>query len=253
MSGFKKFLRFVLWTLGIINLLFALILRSGDEPEMDGFYVFGAIALVFIFLAIFSGEKDRRKIREAKEAIEKAEREKIEAEKERERQWQLGEGKDFRKIYDNFWVDEINRKVRLHDEIINWEDIMGSEIINDDEVITTSVQKGYSVGKRGSVGRAVVGGALFGDVGAIVGANTGTQRNKINTTTTTTSENFCDSLVLRIFLDSIDDPHRDITFIEKRVSEDSDKYLQQLEIANKCNSIIKIILNRNTKSYSEES
>lgn len=239
----KGLLYVVLYSCGIL-ILFIAGMFLFVEHDTTAFIIVGIIGCVFFVPAIILTIKDYKK----KKAIEieaKAKYEaKLQAEREKEAAWLAGDGKHFKKVIDNFWVDETNQKLRVKDRFIDWNKIIGSQIIDDDEIVTTSVSSGYQTSKRGSVGRAIAGGVLFGGVGAIVGANTGKQKTKIHTTTATTNYNYCKSLILRIFVDYVDEPYIDFPFIEHQLNKNDELYKTKNEEINKCNGIIKVILNR---------
>lgn len=80
-------------------------------------------------------------------------------------------------------LTEITRTVKGMN-IYNCEDIIDFELIEDGDSIS-----------KGGVGRALIGGALFGGVGAIVGGSTGHKQKKT-----------CTKLQIKITMNSIDKP-----------------------------------------------
>ena len=70
------------------------------------------------------------------------------------------------------YIDEPKKlfRVGLTGNICDYSDLVDFELIEDGETLTTSTSKTNSKTKSGGVGRAVVGGVLFGGVGAVVGA-----------------------------------------------------------------------------------
>lgn len=104
-------------------------------------------------------------------------------------------------------------------DVVNYENIVGYELLDDSGTITS-----------GGLGRAVVGGALFGGVGAIVGGVTGSKKSK----------NTCKKLTLKITVKNQSEPCIYINYIDSEVKTDSTTYkvaykeaqdsLSQLEI-----------------------
>jgi len=81
--------------------------------------------------------------------------------------------------------------------VINFKDIRGSDIIIDGDNVSTK-----------SVGGAIVGGALFGVAGAIIGSNTGK----------TTSKQKISNITLKLLINSLLAPTYEIPFFDKKVS-----------------------------------
>ncbi len=102
--------------------------------------------------------------------------------------------------------------------------IIGCEIIEDNETIL-----------RGGIGRAVVGGALAGGVGAIVGATTRKTTGVIN------------SLKIVIRLSDVENPHYEIPLIDEKIERKTDKYKELYQIAHEINSMIIAIEAKNKK------
>ncbi|MFI3206644.1 MAG: SHOCT domain-containing protein, partial [Clostridia bacterium] len=103
--------------------------------------------------------------------------------------------------------------------IYNYTDLIDYELIED----------GNSISK-GGVGRALVGGALFGGVGAIVGGSTGHKR-----------KNTCSKLQIKITMNNIESPTVYINFIEAETKKDGFLYKQVYSQAQEALSILNII------------
>lgn len=102
----------------------------------------------------------------------------------------------------------IHSKYGLIDQIYCYSDIINFELLED----------GNSVAS-GGIGRALVGGALFGGVGAIVGGVTGKKKSKKT----------CLSLSVKITINNIEHPVVYIHLIEKETKTNSNVY----EVAHK--------------------
>lgn len=113
-----------------------------------------------------------------------------------------------KKIGSALWVDTSCRKWAIPDrmpdstyyvtaatKLYEYDDIVSYSLIEDNKTIT----KGGA-----SIGRAVVGGVLFGGVGAVIGGTTGSK----------TSETKCNTRQIKITLRNADKPAVYITFVK---------------------------------------
>lgn len=112
------------------------------------------------------------------------------------------------------------------DNIYNYSDIIDFELLED----------GDSVAK-GGLGRALVGGALFGGTGAIVGGVTGKRKNK----------GVCNSLRIKITMNDIKFPTAYINFIETATKKTGFVYKNIYEQAQECLSTLQLICDRHKK------
>lgn len=101
--------------------------------------------------------------------------------------------------------------------VFKYEDINDYEIIEEREEFSTSITTEKTKTKKGGVGRAVVGGALFGPVGAIVGSNTGKRKSITKGRTNTSSTEYYTKLGIKIFLNKIDTPVISVNFIRQNM------------------------------------
>lgn len=91
---------------------------------------------------------------------------------------------------DNILFSDDNRVMMFVDKLIHYEDIQSYRIVGD------VVQQSHTTTKRtGGISRAIIGGAIAGGVGAIVGASTA--RAKSNTTYYTSEEGFLFQIFLK--------------------------------------------------------
>ena len=102
-------------------------------------------------------------------------------------------------------------------------DIIDFEIIEDESTVS-----------KGGVGRAIIGGTLFGEIGAIVGGKIG---HKYKQT--------CTNLKIKITLNSINNPVEYITFINTETKKDSILYKNSINIAQEIISILQVICENN--------
>lgn len=124
------------------------------------------------------------------------------------------EFKPKKKIGISIWFDDehfalprLGTEGLVVDKLYNTKDVIGYEVIEDGKTITS-----------GGLGSAVVGGALFGGVGAIVGSNTG---KKVSRKVTT-------SLKLKLTMDSIVSPTLYVDFIKLGKPVNLDRSAEEL-------------------------
>lgn len=138
-----------------------------------------------------------------------------------------------KKIGNYFYIDENHKKWTIpqgllknkiiQSKIYNYTDILDFELIED----------GNSVSK-GGIGRAIVGGALFGGIGAIVGATTGHKQKQT-----------CSILQIKIILNSMNSPIEYITLINTEIKKSSNTYKLSFNIAQQILSVLQIICESN--------
>ena len=109
-------------------------------------------------------------------------------------------------------------------DIINFSDIIECQIIEDSNTVM-----------KGGVGRAVVGGALAGGVGAIVGANTRASKNVINI------------LQIRIITKKISNSLYTIDLIKTEIEKNSMEYRNAMNFVNNVYAILTSIITNNDK------
>lgn len=104
--------------------------------------------------------------------------------------------------------------------VYKYEDILGYELLEDGETVT-----------KGGLGRAVVGGLLFGGLGAIVGGVTGGKRGK----------SICNSLKIKITINSMNSPAVFVSLISSPTKKDSFVYKTFYKLAQEALSLLQII------------
>ena len=123
-----------------------------------------------------------------------------------------------------FAIPQMGRSGAVKDlQIFDYSDMLDYELLED----------GNSVSK-GGIGRAIVGGALFGGVGAIVGGSTGHKR-----------KGTCSKLQVKITINSMDDPVIYLNFIVTETKKDGSVYKQQYALAQEALSALAIIAQSN--------
>lgn len=122
-----------------------------------------------------------------------------------------------------FFVDETHLKVFVFSNqedhySIPFSEIIGCEIIADSKV-------------TGGVGRAIVGGVLAGEAGAIVGA--------------VTAKEYIMSYKVALYRNSTDSPRIDIDLIDKKTATNDTDFSAAVQFANNISATVKAIVYRN--------
>lgn len=97
--------------------------------------------------------------------------------------------------------------------VFRYEEINDFEVIEEREerVITTINEKTKT--KKGGVGRAIIGGAAFGPVGALVGASTGKKKSITKGTNNTSSTEYFTKLGIKFMLNDMQNPSVTVNYI----------------------------------------
>lgn len=111
--------------------------------------------------------------------------------------------------------------------VYEYSDIVDFELLEDGESVSS-----------GGLGRALVGGALFGGAGAIVGGVTGKKKTR----------GICSSLKLKITLKNINNPVVYVNFIETDMKKDGIIYKNAYKMAHECLSVLELICNQQQPS-----
>lgn len=126
-----------------------------------------------------------------------------------------------KEVSDYLEVDEKNKKFLMpltKRKIYNFSDLLDFELLEDGDIVS-----------KGGLGRALVGGALFGGVGAIVGGVTSKRKNVYT------------SLKIKIILNDIGNSVEYINFIDDTTPKDSVLHKNRFNLAQECLSILHII------------
>lgn len=121
-----------------------------------------------------------------------------------------------------FIADDKNKKIYLADtskgfNIYSYSDIIGCEIITDNQV-------------TGGIKRAVVGGLIAGEAGAIVGA--------------TTAKNHIMSYKIVFYFNNVGNPKKEIVLINTKTTTKNNDYINAVKFAENISATIKAILNQ---------
>ncbi|MGL5480093.1 MAG: zinc-ribbon domain-containing protein [Clostridium sp.] len=106
-------------------------------------------------------------------------------------------------------------------KIYSFDDIVSYELIEDNDCIV-----------KGGLGRAIVGGALLGGVGAVVGSTTGTKKSKKVIT----------KLIVKITVNNIENPVVYIDIINKPTQSASIAYTTKFKEAQEIISVLELIV-----------
>ncbi len=120
---------------------------------------------------------------------------------------------------------------RNNSKVYNYSDIVDFELLEDGESVAS-----------GGLGRALVGGALFGGAGAVVGAVTGKKKAK----------GVCTSLKLKITVNDFNNPAVYINFITASTKKNSFLYKTVMDDAQECLSTFQLICERQKEEKAEE-
>lgn len=129
-----------------------------------------------------------------------------------------------KKTYGNTTIayHEKDKKIYFNSgKIMNFNDILDCELLED----------GISVTKTSSLGKAVVGGMLFGGIGAIVGGITGKQ----------TTKGVCTKLDIKITINDFKKPCIYINLIAKKTKKNSSEYKKAYSKAQEILSLFQVI------------
>lgn len=115
--------------------------------------------------------------------------------------------------------DDIKRRLLIApNRIIDYKDIRSFELMEDGDTIAS-----------GGLGRAAIGGVLFGGAGAMVGAVTGNRKES------------CSKLQIKLTVNNADKSAEYIKFIDKKVNKSSTTYITAFNEAQECLSTLEII------------
>lgn len=129
------------------------------------------------------------------------------------------------KIYNKYIsIDEKSKLFTINKHVYEYSSLLSYELLEDGASVT-----------KGGLGRAVVGGVLFGGVGAIVGGVTGKKR----------SRNICDSMKIRVSLKNASKDVEYITIVSYPIKTNSYEYGEAQKLAQECITALDYISNFN--------
>jgi len=136
-----------------------------------------------------------------------------------------------KKIGNHIFIDEPNRKWLIPNILTG--SIKKSRTYNIDDIVCVELLEDDGQVSSGGVGRAVVGGVLFGGIGAVVGAGTAK------------SKPVCNSLKVKITMNDIDNPIVYINFIDSPVKKKGTYtaliYDNALKAAHECLAVLQLL------------
>lgn len=115
----------------------------------------------------------------------------------------------------------LEHAMKPDDKIFRFEELRSYELLEDDSEVS-----------GGGVGRAVVGGVLFGGVGAVVGGMTGKKKSK----------KVVETLVLKINLNDLDFPCIMVPYINKSMKTTDNNYKKAYGAAQESISCLELII-----------
>ena len=140
-----------------------------------------------------------------------------------------------KKIGNKVEFDDVNKKWIVLSKVIGSK--KNSVVYNYNNIVSFElIQDGDSI-EQGGLGRSLVGGALFGSTGAMVGGITGKKRTK----------GICTELKIKITMNDINDPVVYIHFLVGETKKDGFLYKQAIKEAHECLSTLQIICDQKQK------
>ena len=136
---------------------------------------------------------------------------------ENKRQWAVCEN-EFNRALKSFTT--LDGKIDYYDTVYSYDDVISYELLEDGEVIT-----------KGGVGRALIGAAVFGRTGAVVGAVTGGKRGK----------QICTNLTIKITTKNMSNPAVFIKLITSSKAKNNINFKKEYENAQQILSALQII------------
>lgn len=138
----------------------------------------------------------------------------------------------------NLAYDETRNKICLVKKtydfrIYDFRDILSAEIIENGETVTKTETKSKS-----RLGRAVVGGVLFGGAGAIVGGLTGKSESA------STSTDYVTQIDLKVIVKDTQNPVHIISFLSGTTVKQSGLYKSTIEKAMKWQAIMNVLISQ---------
>lgn len=139
-------------------------------------------------------------------------------------------------------INTIDNRVKLRGRVYDFKDIINCDLINEsgEEIVTET--KGVNK-RKPSLGKALVGGAIFGPAGAIIGGISG--KKKVNQKSVTTSLPICSKLQIIVTVTDLKSPVVNLIFINGNVYKNSNEYNEAFESATKVMATLQGIIHKN--------
>lgn len=141
-----------------------------------------------------------------------------------------------------FEINQTDNRVKLCGCTYDFEDIIDCDLINESSEKIVTQTKGENR-KKVSLGKALIGGTLFGAVGAIIGGSAG--KTKVNQQSVTTNSPICNKLQIVVTVMNLESPVVYLNFIRRGVYKDSYQYNKAFELATKTLGILRGIIHKN--------
>lgn len=201
--------------------------EGGQNPQVLGYFFESFVTWIFITIAAFfipfvllkgisiEGEKSDETLKRRKERSKKIK----------------GSFKETNRIGNYIGVDDNQKRWATYDEyglidaVHDYDDVVSFELLED----------GNSVAE-GGIGRALVGGALFGIAGAVVGGVTGRKTKEM-----------CNSLKIKVTIKKTSYPTVYIPFITEPTRKDSIEFKSFSDTAQRCMSVFQLICENKKK------
>lgn len=139
-------------------------------------------------------------------------------------------------------INPTDNRAKLCGRVYDFKDIISCDLVNEsgEEIVTqtTGVNK-----RKVSLGKALIGGAVFGLAGAIIGGAAG--KTKVNQKSVTTSSPICSKLQIIVTVTDLESPVVYLNFISKNVYKNSNEYNKAFESATKVMATLQGIIHKN--------
>ncbi len=158
------------------------------------------------------------------------------------------ENAKWKKVVNNFFLNEEYQKVRIYNREVNFIDLIDAELIEDGQSIAkttgTNITKGTNK-KHVAPIKGLIGLGIAGPVGAIIGGTSGKAKVKSKTKVNTHTINidYCTNLSIKITVKDINNPIIMYRLINYKIDKNSFAYKKAYENAQKCIATIQAIIN----------
>ena len=139
-------------------------------------------------------------------------------------------------------INPVDNRVKLRGRVYDFKDIISCDLINESGEQIVTQTKGVNR-KKASLGKALIGGAVFGQAGAIIGGIAG--KTKVNHTSVATNLPICIKLQIIVTVTDLESPVVHLNFINSNVYKNSDEYNKAFESATKVMATLQGIIHKN--------
>jgi hypothetical protein len=205
---------------------------------MELFFIIGLVVILIVLYVVFSLQSDGQKKEEVKEKIELIKifiNSQLEMEYSStfisEAGYAIAINNDDREVC---LID--NNKNQMYTRIVTFNDVLASEIFIDGNTITRTEKKNI-------LGRSVVGGALFGSTGAVIGGLSGE--------TVSVDRTHIKRIGLRIFINDHTNPLFELIMNDSNIMKNSSKFINYSSKLQELFGLTKVII-QNAKDDQKE-